>query len=473
MVNNRKKELAQVVPTPRQLAWQEIEFYSFFHFGMNTFTEMEWGDGTADPKLFNPTALDATQWVQSVKAAGMKGCLLTCKHHDGFCLWPSKYTDYTLKASPYKDGKGDIVKEVAEACEKEGLKFGIYLSPWDRHEKTYGTKEYNDYFVHQLMELLQNYGPIFSVWFDGACGEGPNGKKQVYDWQRYYETIRTLQPDAVIAVSGPDVRWIGNEGGHTRKEEWSVVPEELFNESKIQEDSQKTDDETFRNKLIPKDEDLGSFDVVKDKKVHWRPAEVDVSIRPGWFYHPEEDDKVRSLENLTDIYFRAVGGNAALLLNIPPDKKGLIPEQDVLRLKELGEVIKNYQKENVAEKAALTSSFKGDTKELHHLLTDDKSYFKPQEEIEAGEFILTFEKPVTFNIIKIKEAIAFSQRVEDFSVEILKNDKFEPLFSGKTIGYQRIIRLEKPVTTTRVRLKVSARWYPILQQIALYQYDWK
>ena len=224
----RLREAAAVAPSHRQLAWQQMEFYGFIHFGMNTFTGREWGDGTASPALFDPACLDAGQWARALKSAGMRGMILTCKHHDGFCLWPSAHTGYSVKYAPWKGGRGDVVREAAEACRRAGLKFGVYLSPWDRHDPRYGSgKPYDDYYVAQLTELLTGYGELFCVWLDGACGEGPNGRRQAYDWARYYETIRALQPGAVISVCGPDVRWCGNEAGHCRPSEWSVVPAAL------------------------------------------------------------------------------------------------------------------------------------------------------------------------------------------------------------------------------------------------------
>ena len=255
---------AGIAPSLRQLAWQQLEFYAFTHFGMNTFTGREWGDGTDSPRLFAPDAFDADQWVAAVKSAGMRGLLLTCKHHDGFCLWPSAYTEYSVKNSPWKNGQGDVVREVADACRRGGIKFGVYLSPWDRHESCYGSgTAYDDYFVNQLTELASNYGDIFCFWFDGACGEGPNGKKQVYDWERYYSVIRNLQPEAVINICGPDVRWCGNEAGHCRKSEWSVVPAELRDAERTSEKSQKSDDGTFSRKFDSQDEDLGSREAIK------------------------------------------------------------------------------------------------------------------------------------------------------------------------------------------------------------------
>ena len=338
------ERLVKIRPSKRQLEWQQTEFYAFVHFTVNTFTDKEWGDGTESPEIFNPVKLDARQWCKAIKSAGMKGLILTCKHHDGFCLWPSRFTNHTVAASPYKDGKGDIVREVSEACSEFGLKFGVYLSPWDRNSQLYGQgKPYDDFFVNQLTELLSNYGKVFSVWFDGACGEGPNGKKQVYDFERYYKVIRDLQPDACISVCGPDVRWCGNEAGHCRKSEWSVVPARTKDTEIIKEHSQQEDSDEFRQrKISASDEDLGSRAILENEKdLIWYPAEVNTSIRPGWFYHEYEDDKVRSLEELTNIYFNSVGGNATFLLNIPPTREGLFHKNDVARLQELGDFLRN------------------------------------------------------------------------------------------------------------------------------------
>jgi len=325
------ERLVRIVPSPRQLRIQNMAFYAFVHFTVNTFTDKEWGDGTESPAIFDPRKLDAEQWVESIKAAGMTGLILTCKHHDGFCLWPSRYTDHTVAHSPYKAGRGDVVREVAQACRKGGIGFGIYLSPWDRHHPLYGTgKPYDDYFVAQLTELLTGYGDIFTVWLDGACGEGPNGKKQYYDWERYYRTVRTLQPDACIHICGPDVRWCGNEAGQTRPSEWSVVPARTADTEKVASLSQQSDDPSFRQRTIRAwDLDLGSREALRDENdLIWYPAEVNTSIRPGWFWHPSEDEQVKPLAQLIDIYEKSVGGNAMFLLNIPPTDEGLFHEND-------------------------------------------------------------------------------------------------------------------------------------------------
>ena len=349
-MNDLDSRLVQVVPSPRQAALQRLEFYAFFHFTVNTFTGREWGDGAESPAVFDPPELDADQWVDAVKAAGMRGAILTCKHHDGFCLWPSRHTGHTVAASPFRGGKGDVVREVADACRRAGLRFGVYLSPWDRHSPLYGSgKPYDDFFTDQLTELLTGYGEIFAVWFDGACGEGPNGKKQHYDWDRYYRTVRELQPGACIHVCGPDIRWCGNEAGDTRPSEWSVVPRRTTDTEKVASASQQTDDAAFRQRPISaRDRDLGSREALAhEPDLVWYPAEVNTSIRPGWFWHPEEDAQVRSLEELIRIYEHAVGGNATFLLNVPPTAQGTLHPADVARLREFGQYLAEAYGENL------------------------------------------------------------------------------------------------------------------------------
>lgn len=327
------EKAANVVPTERQLRWQQLELTAFFHFGINTFTDKEWGEGKDAPELFNPTHLNARQWVTAVKNAGFKQVILTAKHHDGFCLWPTKYSEYSVKNSPWKNGKGDVVKDVADACHDLDMGFGIYLSPWDRNSTLYGTGEpYNQYFENQLRELLTNYGPIDEVWFDGANGEGPNGKKQPYDFTKWFEIIRDLQPQAVIFGMGPDVRWVGTESGYGRETEWSVVPIRNLDAEQIQENAQH--DVAFKPQSDLKGDDLGSRDkILNAKGLAWYPAETDVSIRPGWFYHSNEDDKVKTPGKLMDIYLNSVGRNGVLLLNIPPNRDGLLSDADIKSLK--------------------------------------------------------------------------------------------------------------------------------------------
>ena len=292
-------EVERYLKAVRQLEFMELEYYNFIHFGMNTMTNREWGDGTEKLSFFNPKKLDTDQWCSVLKATGSKGIIITAKHHDGFCLFDTKYTDHNVMNTPF--GK-DIVKMLSESCKKYGLKLGIYLSPWDRHEKTYGSEEYNDFFVAQLTELCANYGDIFCFWFDGACGEGKNGKKQVYDWNSYFDVIRELQPNAVINICGPDVRWCGNEAGKSRESEWSVVPYYVSNQDYVAEHSQQEDNPEFAKRVEATTQDLGSRKAIEGcNHFIWYPAEVDVSIRPGWFYHKREDFKVKSLKKLMHI----------------------------------------------------------------------------------------------------------------------------------------------------------------------------
>jgi len=455
------KKAANVVPTPRQLRWQQLELTAFFHFGINTFTNKEWGDGKEDPKLFNPTNLDAAQWISAVKAAGIKQVILTAKHHDGFCLWPSKYTKHSVASSPWKNGKGDVVKEVAIATKKAGLGFGVYLSPWDRNNPVYGTDAYNDYFVNQLTELLTQYGPIDEVWFDGANGEGPNGKKQVYDFNRWYALIRKLQPQATIAIMGPDVRWVGTESGHGRVTEWSVVPANNMDPATIAEGSQQ--DLAFKPQGDMMGDDLGSREKIKNAKgLVWYPAETDVSIRPGWFYHPEEDEKVKSNEELTDIYFHSVGRNGVLLLNIPPDTRGLVQENDVAALKKWKQTMDDIFKQNLAAGAKTTQA--GFSKLLDG--KDDTDIELNHQQPVSIE--LSWDKPVTFNVLALQENIRQGQRIERFFVEYHEGHAWHTIANGTTAGYKRLLEFDT-ITTDKVRISITeARDTIHLAELGLY-----
>ena len=467
--------LIKAVPSERQLTYEKMEFFCFIHFTVNTFTGSEWGDGKEDVSIFNPTELDARQWVKTAKDAGMKGLILTCKHHDGFCLWPSKYTEHSVKNSPYKNGNGDIVREVSEACKEFGLKFGVYLSPWDRNNGSYGKgKEYDDYYVNQLTELLTEYGELYTIWLDGACGEGANGKIQKYDWNRYYKVMRELQPNAVISISGPDVRWCGNEAGEVRESEWSVVAKDMTDPSITAELSQHEDNEEFRDRPLDETQsDLGSRERLKnEKELVWYPAETDVSIRPGWFYHEEEDDKVRSFENLKDIYLKSVGGNTTLLLNIPPMKNGKIHEKDMAILKRLGEFINDTFKNNLLKNALITTvpehDCRGNSPDM--MRTDDyNTYFMNKEGENKLLIEIKFDECKKLNYLVLKEAITFSQRVEKFNVYF--ND--EPgnkikIFEGTTIGYKRIIDL-KGTKTDNLTIEIEdSRVAPVMSFVGVY-----
>ena len=431
---------ARLVPTPQQLEWQQMELTAFLHFGINTFTGREWGDGKENPALFNPTDFDAEQWVRSLKEAGFKMAILTAKHHDGFCLWPTKTTGHSVAASPWKDGKGDVVRELRDACDKYGIKFGVYLSPWDRNASCYGdSPKYNEFFIEQLTELLTNYGEVHEVWFDGANGEGPNGKKQEYDWTAILPTIRRLQPRAVTAIMGDDVRWVGNERGLGRETEWSATVLTPGTYARCEE----------QNKALgvkATSKDLGGRDMlVNAKELFWYPSEVDVSIRPGWFYHQQEDNQVKSLKHLTDIYFKSVGYNSVLLLNIPPDQRGRISDADVNRLKEFAD----YRKEIFTD-----NRVKGGLKAWTARPGDTRVYqLKPKSEI---------------NVVMLREDISKGQRMEAFTVEALTADGWKEIAKGTTVGYKRLIRIPA-VEARQLRVKVDAcRLAANISEVAAY-----
>ena len=456
---------ANITPSARQLRWQELEFVAFFHFGINTFTNREWGDGKEDPALFNPTSLDAFQWVESCKKAGMKQVILTAKHHDGFCLWPSKFTEHSVKNSPWKGGKGDVVKEVSEACHKLDMGFGVYLSPWDRNCPFYGdSPKYNDYFVNQLTELLTGYGRVDEVWFDGACGEGPNGKKQIYDWERYYKLIRSLQPGAVIAVMGPDVRWVGTESGCGRETEWSVLPVNAQSQDQIAASSQK--DAIFVPQGDMTKQDLGSRAAIENAtQLIWYPSETDVSIRPGWFYHSSEDGKVKSPEKLLDIYFSSIGRNSVLLLNIPPDNRGLINENDLKSLFGLKSLIDKIYSVNYTKEAILLS----DDRRIFQITDGDNStYWTTPNKKETGTITISLNEPSVVDVLSLQENIQIGQRIEKFSFEYFDGSTWKPITSGTTIGYKRLLQFV-PVKAQQFKLKIEAsRLNPTISELGLY-----
>jgi len=460
------RKAANVTPSPRQLRWQELELTAFFHIGMNTFTGREWGDGKEDPKLFNPTALDARQWVRTVKAAGFKQVIITAKHHDGFCLWPSKYTEHSVKNSPWKNGQGDVVKEVAAACREYKIGFGIYLSPWDRNSPLYGTDAYNDYFVNQLTELLTQYGRVDEVWFDGANGEGPNGKKQEYDFDRWYKVIRKLQPSAVIAIMGPDVRWVGTETGYGRETEWSVVPANNLDQLAVTAKSQH--DITFKPKGDMRGDDLGGRDKIKNATgLVWYPAEADVSIRPGWFFHAEENDKVKSPEKLMDIYYNSVGRNCVLLLNIPPDKEGLLNASDVKALQGWKKLRDETFKINQLKDAAVECN---NGVNLKSILDDDyNTWFTTRNKDTSAVITLNLKGSKTFDVLLLQENISIGQRVEKFTFEYWDGKQWEKAIEGTTIGYKRLLRFS-PITANKVRLIIeSSRLNPTIATMGLYK----
>ncbi|MDR1689386.1 MAG: alpha-L-fucosidase [Clostridiales bacterium] len=453
-MNTLEKRLTQVIPSGRQLKWQELEFYAFIHYGINQFTDSEWGTGGESPEIFNPAQLNTDQWCESIKKAGMRAVILTAKHHDGFCLWDTKHTNHCVMNSPY--GK-DIVAQLALSCQKYGLKLGIYLSPWDRHDTRYGTgKAYDDYFCAQLSELLTGYGEIFCCWFDGACGECANGKKQNYDWDRYYSLIRCLQPNAVISVCGPDVRWCGNEAGHCRESEWSVVAASMADNEKVQENSQREDGEAFRKRIPSQNEDLGSREVLADiPDLIWYPAEVNTSIRPGWFYHTYEDEKVKSLEELTSVYLQSVGGNASFLLNIPPHPQGYFAPGDVKRLEELGEWLKNLYAADLTSGAVFTSS---SSEEGHSAdgLNENGRYWRHGAEDKTPYVDAVLNTPVSPKFLLLREEISLSQRIESFTLLYRKGGEWEEALRGTVVGNKRICALPKGIQASEWRLVITS-----------------
>ena len=420
------------LPTPQQLEWQRHEVIAFAHFGMNTFTEREWGDGQEDPRIFNPTDFDARQWAAVLEEAGVKLLILTAKHHDGFCLWPSQFTAHSVKSSPWRDGRGDVVREVVEALREKQIRVGLYLSPWDRNQPTYGdSPRYNEYFLNQLRELLTQYGVIDEVWFDGACGEGPNGKRQEYDWPGYYGLIRELQPRALIAISGPDIRWVGNESGVARENESSVVQ--------------------------------------RDGQPAWHPAECDVSIRPGWFYHASEDDKVKSLTTLADIYFKSVGRNSVLLLNIPPDRRGRIADPDAARLREFGAFVRQLYAGDLVAGATITASTRQDPAGHERHLLDHQlgTTWSPAGEETTGVVEFDLGQPRTFNVARLQEDISRGERVQAYRVEVFDHDQWRSLTAGQVIGHKQLRRFPT-VTAQRVRLVIERAAPPALVEFGLH-----
>ena len=416
-------------PSVAQLNWQRDELALFLHFGVNTFTDREWGDGKESPSIFNPTRLDARQWARAAKAAGAKSMILTAKHHDGFCLWPTKTTMHSVASSPWKGGRGDVVREFVEACRSNGLKPGLYCSPWDRNHAAYGdSPRYNDVYAEQLTELLTEYGPITEVWFDGANGEGPNGKRQAYDWKRNWALVRKLQPNAVMfSDAGPDVRWIGNENGVAGETNWSTIrPESVPFIGADGPDVMKSLQEGHPDGSV------------------WRPGETDVSIRPGWFYHPAEDAKVKTIEQLIGLYFTSVGRNSKLLLNVPPTRDGLLHDTDVTHLTAFG----------VA---------------LDRMFNDDADHARPKwKKGTRNEAVLTMKlkKPTTISIIDLREDIEKGQRVSSWT---LSTGGAVPtvLARGTTIG-NRLLRRITPVIVSNLQLNVTTIDDP--EQVALRVY---
>jgi len=407
------------MPSPAQLQWQRDELAMFLHFGVNTFTDREWGDGTEDTRIFAPANLDARQWARAARAAGFRAMILTAKHHDGFCLWPTRTTTHSVASSGWKNGQGDVVREFVDACRAESLRPGLYLSPWDRNSAVYGdSPRYNDFYCDQLTELLTHYGEIAEVWFDGANGEGPNGRKQVYDWPRFWGTVRRLQPNAVIfSDAGPDIRWIGNERGLASETNWSPVDPSVVPYPGASGDAVM--------QMLQHGDPHGTV---------WRPGETDVSIRPGWFYHAAENTRVRSVDNLVDLYFTSVGRNSKLLLNVPPARDGLLHDIDVARL--------------AAFRARLDALF--------------------ANPVTHGTEQFVFDAPTPVSIVDLREDISAGQRISRYSLDWWDGSQWRALASGTTIGCRRLHRVQD-VKARRVRLLIEdAVDTPTRPTVALY-----
>lgn len=451
------------VPEPKQVEWQQMETYAFIHFGLNTFNDREWGYGDTDPKTFNPTNLDCEQWAQTLVKAGMKGVILTAKHHDGFCLWPFEGTDYSVKNSPWKNGQGNVVKELSEACKKYGLKFAVYLSPWDRHQANYGTPEYLPYFYAQLHDLLTNYGPVFEVWFDGANGgDGWYGgakdirtidRKNYYNYPRIYEMLDSIQPQAIIfSDGGPGCRWVGNEKGFAGATNWSFLR---------------------KGEVHPGYDKSYELQYGHPDGNQWVPAECDVSIRPGWFYHPEEDDKVKSPDQLVDLYYRSVGHNATLLLNFPVDRRGLIHPVDSANAVRFHEMIQQQLKTNlVAGMTPKVSNERGGDF-VASALTDDNfdTYWATEDGVTTADIEFSFDTPTRMNRMMLQEYIPLGQRVKAFVVEYLDKDTWLPVKLNEettTIGYKRLLRFET-VETKGIRIRITDARGPLcLSNVGVY-----
>ncbi|WP_421978710.1 alpha-L-fucosidase [Roseivirga seohaensis] len=448
------------LPSTQQLNWHELEYYAFVHFNMNTFTDMEWGLGGESPSLFNPTELDTRQWARVAKEAGMKGIILTAKHHDGFSLWPSAYTEHSVKNSPWKNGEGDVIKELAAACKEYGLKMGLYLSPWDRNHADYGKPEYITYYRNQMRELLTNYGEVFEFWVDGANGgDGYYGganetrnvdRKTYYDWDSTFALAKELQPDIVVfSDGGPDVRWVGNENGFADATNWAPLR---------------------RDEFAP---GIGPYQQLTsghEDGTHWVPAECDVSIRPGWYYHESQDDKVKSLSELLDIYYKSVGRNSNLLLNLPVDRRGLVHENDVKALMELRKTLDETFAVNLAKGAkAVASNTRGNDYLSSNILDEyNDTYWATDDDVIESELMINFNKETTFNRLVLQEYIPLGQRIKAFKVEVKEEGGYKEIANETTIGYKRILRLPQ-VTTSQLKITFTdAKGSPNISNLEVY-----
>jgi alpha-L-fucosidase len=426
LLNAQKVSFNKPLPSASQLAWQNMDFYLFVHFGPNTFTDLEWGKGTEQEDIFNPTNLDCGQWCRIAKAAGAKGIIITAKHHDGFCLWPSKYSTHTVAQSKWRNGKGDVLRELSDSCKKYGLKMGVYLSPWDRNHPKYGTPGYNDVYINMMKEVVQHYGPFFEFWWDGANGEGPNGKKQVYDWHRFEQTMRSVAPNTIVFSDiGPDAHWVGNEKGFAGDPNWNLLDTAGFT----------------RGAGAPSTDTLNHGNV---NGKNWIPAECDVSIRPGWFYHKDEDEKVKTPEELFQLYLKSVGRGANLLLNVPPDREGLIDAHD----------------------SAALVGFK-------HLR--DESFDKPASDKKftaaSSTYTIDMHQSQKINCIVLKEDIATGQKIKSLTIQLQQKNSAVKEIHANTVGKKRILTFPSTETDSIIIKIDEAKATPLLDEVGVYLID--
>lgn len=447
---------AQPRPNAQQLRWHRLEFYLFVHFGPNTFTGREWGHGNEPEDLFNPTRLDCEQWCRIAKKAGAKGIIITAKHHDGFCLWPSKYSKHTVRESRWKQGKGDVLKELSGACKKYGLLFGVYISPWDRNHPQYGTPAYNDVYVNTMKEVVKAYGPVFEMWWDGANGEGPNGRRQEYDFRRFENTIRQIAPNAVVFSDiGPDIRWVGNESGIAGETNWNTL-----------------DTAGFKRGLgAPPNDTLSRGNVWG---AHWMPAECDVSIRPGWFYHQEEDGKVKTARDLFQLYLKSVGRGANFLLNVPPDRRGLFHPNDSAALVEYGALVRRQFDTNLARRAVIKIYYDGDQAFPISTLTDGNQATGVGWSLSSGrkEIEMNFKRPVKANCLVLQEIIRDGQSISGVKVIVHRADGGSKEYALSTIGQKRILVFDAVEDILRMQILVTgAKDRSALGEVGLYRID--
>lgn len=453
----------EVRPSYRQLDYQQREMLGFIHIGMNTFTGEEWGTGKENPSLFNPSRLDAEEWVKTFRDAGISGVILVAKHHDGFCTWPSRYTDHSVAHSPWRNGKGDLVKEVADACRKLDMKLCIYLSPWDMHEKTFGTEAYNDYYIHQMEELLTHYGPVYLLWFDGAGTTADvSGHEMPFDWERIFRRARELQPDVILSGNAPDVRWVGNEKGKGRETEWCVQG--------------INDEETLFGSLIGYEATLpelgGIADLMTKKRLVWYPSRGGLPLRKGWFYNSRDDDTVKSLDYLVNSYFVTVGQNSNLLPNLSPDPSGRIPEKDARRLIRFGKIIQRMKAVDYARGATATplEGWSGPTDSAVLTDADPFTSWHTPEGVTSASLEVRLVQPATVNVIKLQENVRdFGQRVERFAVDVMTVTGWKEIARSTTIGYRKMLRLKEPVHADRFRIRIlNARVSVSLGNVSMY-----